>query len=149
MNAYKLSKLLNTNKRALNCIKSNNKILFSRNTGDFESERNPINKQSDEHVDLTPDDYVNDILNEEYYHFFNQDSDPISSMTEFDEQRTWYHWYINPEHMLEKYNFDIPVIKWLYFTYPMLIIMYFIYILPNKMRKIHGKKYPLSRYVKF
>ncbi len=139
-----MSSRLNVLLRASNSIKFS-KTLISKSRSEFESISINPRSYTEEHEDLTPADYVNEIFDEEYYHFFHKDIQDHHDTDHFNEQRIWYHWYLNNEEILEKYQYGSGFVKWTYLTMPLLAFFYIFYVKPHTNKRVFGKYDPRLR----
>ncbi len=135
---------LNMLLKASNSIK-HSKTIISKSRPEFESIKINPRVYREEHEELTSADYVNEIFDEEYYHFFHKDMKDHSEVDHFDNQRIWYHWYLNNEDILEKYQYGSGFVKWSYLTMPILFFFYCFYVKPHQSRRMFGKDFPQVR----
>jgi hypothetical protein len=82
-------------------------------------------------------EYVNEILERDYNHFFNRDHD-FSHEDGFQAQRIWYHWYINPENFTEKYDKGYSLFYYFFISLPFLLFFYYKNIDPHYRKKRFG-----------
>ena len=139
----RLNKLLMTSKSI-----NKSKNLMSKSRGEWESIKLFPRDFADEHEELTSDDYVNEVFDDNYYHFFHKEATPHNEQLlddHFHHQRMWYHWYINPEKISTEYEYGNSVVKTVFRCLPFLLFVYFCYIQPSSNRKKFGKNNPSVR----
>ena len=118
--------------------------LTSKSKGEFDPYHSFPNDQHDEHVAPTSEDYVNELLDRDYYHYFRKDSDKIGN-DPYEEQRIWYHWYINTSEFIEKYVWIGPFGKFILLTYPGILLFYIFKVL---RRNSETSSYLQNRYIR-
>lgn len=144
MNSKLFLKALRCNKLKLNT----HMIQSARSRGPFESYSNfPFNNRVEDHEEPTHADYVNEFYDEDYFHYFHKDAETSHNISSFDEQRIWYHWYINPTKILEKADFGSPLLKLLYLTFPGLIFAYIAFVKSHKAKSFSPSYCPLVRHL--
>lgn len=144
MNSKLLLRALRSNKLKLNT----HMLKTSRSRGPFEPYSIfPFDSTKEDHEEPNHADYVNELLDDDYFHYFHQDADAIQDISQFEEQRIWYHWYINPKKILEKADFGSPLIRFLYLTFPAFILFFIIFIKPQKAKTFSPCYYPVARHL--
>ncbi len=127
------------------------KLHMSKSRGEWESIKLFPRNYTEEHEELTADDYVNEIFDDNYYHFFQKEAavkneDGLDD--HFYKQRMWYHWYIYPETFSTEYEYGSAVVKTIFRCLPLLILLFLAYIRPAIYRQQYGKNYPMERPIK-
>lgn len=124
------------------------KLCLAKSRGEWESIKTFPRDFAEEHEELTADDYVNEVFDDDYYHYFHKEASSINDEAledHFYKQRIWYHWYIHPEQFSTEYEYGNVVVKTLFRLLPVLAFIFLFYIKPNIYRQQYGKKYPISR----
>lgn len=90
----------------------------------------PYNHQ-DEHAEPKEEEIIREIFDRDYYHFgFKAASDQHHDKDMFDYYRQWQHLYIHPKEPFLGWVHGSPILKYLYFFMPLLIILFYYKGLP-------------------
>ena len=133
---------INTTNKTINLNKIFlHKHMIAKTKGHFESKKLFPRDYIEEHEDLKNEDYVNEIFDEDYYHFFHKDSDSNVDINNFSHQRIWFHWYIKEKDMIEKFEYGYGGLRWFYFLFPCMFLFFCIYIKPVYDREVFGDSF--------